>query len=400
MGGAGVQRTLKYVKYLPDNNWIPVVLTGKHDGAALQDHSLTSDISSQVSIVRTKHWGISPKIPYKLRNWITRWILCVDEQVGWSPFAIHQGKQLIARNNIEVIYTTSPPVTDHIVGGYLKKKTGLPWVADFRDLWIGNFASDFPTRLHERVAYKIESRLIELADRILVISEPMRQTLLERYPNVDVTHVLTIPNGYDPDDFSGVTAANIDRRYFNIIYTGSFYQKFRTPLPFLVGLREILDSGEIPSEKIRVYFIGNIGLSAQRQVKSLGLAEIVHTTGYVSHKESVSWLLSADLLLLMIGRKAGSEVVTTGKIYEYMASMKPILAIIPPGIASELIREARAGYVIDPEDIQGIRNMIVELFGRWQANALSISPNTEFIAHYDRRLLTGRLAQVFDALTI
>jgi hypothetical protein len=175
LGGAGVQRTLKFVKYLPEFDWQPVVLATKVSDARLRDPSLEKEIPATVSVCRTPALTLPARLPWRLRSFIARWLLLVDEQLGWLPFAVSQGQRMIEEHGVEAIYTTSAPYTSHLIGARLKQRTGLPWVADFRDPWVGNVSSTFPTGFHLELAKRFESQVLQGAERVIVVSEPMRQ---------------------------------------------------------------------------------------------------------------------------------------------------------------------------------------------------------------------------------
>lgn len=394
LGGAGVQRTLKFVKYLPEFGWQPVVLTAKLKGAYLGDASLEREVPPGVFVHRTSALLLPSWLPWRLRNFVARWLLVVDEQLGWLPFAVTQGRKIIEDSGIEAVYTTSAPYTAHLIGLRLKVQTGLPWVADFRDPWLGNFSNTFPSPLHKQMAQRFEHQISLTAERVVVVSEPMREALLARY-SLAPEQVYTLSNGYDPADFDGVEPLGQEAARFVIVYSGSFYGR-QTPIYFLQGLRAALGDGRLSRQKVQVRFVGNIGQTARNQIKALGLTDKVQVTGYLPHRQSIGHLLGADLLLLVVGSGPGSEVVFTGKVFEYLAAGKPILALVAPGAAANLVQEAQAGVVVDPEDVRAIADQIAALYQAWQQGELKITGNQDVVARYDRRLLTGQLARVLD----
>ncbi len=399
LGGAGVQRTLKFVKHLPGFGWQPSLLTAQGRQKYVSDPTILADIPAGIVVHRTPALLLPGQLPYRLRRAITRWLLLVDEQIGWLPFAAPRAKQILRAGCFKVVYTTSVPYTDHLIGLQIKRATGLPWVADFRDPWIDNFASTFPTRFHKNLARRWEAAICHQADRVTVVSEPMRRALLERYEWLSPARVITLTNGYDRDDFTGITPAKRPPEQFTIVYTGTFYQHGRTPETFLRAARNAIDSGLIPRNHLVIEFVGNIGPGAHQLIETLDLGGVTHTTGYLPHRDSIAQLLSADVLLLVVGSGPGSEAVLTGKVFEYLAARKPILALAPPGAAADLMRQARAGVVVDPEDVAAISAQLVTLYHQWQSGSLSISPDEAVIASYDRRKLTERLATIFDEVS-
>ena len=398
LGGAGVQRSLKFVKYLPTCDWQPVVLTVREMGGILQDDSLASDVPPQTKIYRTAIPLLPGYLPWRFRNWISRWLLVVDEQIGWMPFAVRAGQNIINSENIRVIYSTSGPYTSHLIGLSLKRKTGLPWIADFRDPWIGSFTIDYPTRLHKELVSICERNIIQAADIITVVSSPMRQALLERYSGHIANKIRVLPNGYDPDDFVNIIPVEKNRDKFTIVYTGSLYRRGRTPENFLRGLQSAIEQRFIARDQIRVYFIGNFGRIIQKYLEDTGLQDVVNTIGYLPHKKSISYLLIADVLLLIIGSGQGSEAIYTGKIFEYLAAGKPILALADSGAAAQLVELTRAGVAVPADDIPAIADQIIRLFDSWKKNDLHFHRDQQIINQFDRRKLTRQLATILNDL--
>jgi glycosyltransferase involved in cell wall biosynthesis len=396
-GGAGVQRTLKHVKYLPDFGWNPVVLTVNDRLAILRDPSLAAEVPVGIPVHRAPALLMPQWLPWRLRNFITRWLLVVDDQLGWLPFAVSHGLKIINQGKISAIYSTSSPATAHLVAERLNRDARLPWIADFRDPLLDNFALIYPTRIHRQIVHKLEEQVCRRASVITVVSEPMRLKMLHNHPHIDPTKVVTITNGYDPTDLITVAPAALESSIFHIIYTGSFYTGRLTPESFLNAVRRLLDEGDIPSQFIKIHLIGNIGQPVVQLIADLDLEAIVDMPGYVPHATSIAYLLAADILLLVIGSNPGSEVVFTGKIFEYLAAGKPILALVPPGAAADLIYEAHAGWVVDPEDIQKIADRLEQIYALWREGKLNTGVLPEVVTRYERRKLTGELAYLLDS---
>ncbi|MBN1139905.1 MAG: glycosyltransferase [Anaerolineae bacterium] len=397
-GGAGVQRTLKFVKYLPQFGWEPVVLTAKGKPPSLRDPSMESEIPSDVVIRRTPALTFPAWFPWRLRHFITRWLLVVDEQIGWLPFAISQGKQLISQLGIQAIYTTSAPFTDHLIGSYLKRYTGLSWIADFRDPWVDNVTLAFPTGCHRRLANRIESRIFGYADRIIANTLPAQKFYRCKYPFLDDSHLLSIPNGYDRADFEQAIPLPFDPQRFTIVHVGSLYGQTRTARPFLQAVQRLLEAGTLPRNRIRVLLVGNVGKETHELAATHRLNDVVQFDGYVPHHQSIASLLSANLLLLIPTSGPGSELFMPAKIFEYLAACRPVLALATPGAAADLIEEAQIGVVVAPGDVDKIAHYLVVLYQQWQRGELEITPNRKVIERYERRQLTGILASVLDGV--
>ncbi len=212
------------------------------------------------------------------------------------------------------------------------------------------------------------------------------------------TPVDFIPNGYDPTDFEGVDAGSLrppDK--FLIVYTGSFYGERQTPEYFLRGLRDFLAHNADRRSGVEVRIVGSIFDRHSRLIDELDLGDVVKILGTVSHDFAVRHQLAADLLLLVIGKGPGSDMVLTGKVFEYIGARRPILALVPPhGAAAQLIRDTRTGTVVDPLDVGGISQTLAVLYDAWAAERIAFEPDENKIRQYDRRMLTGNLAETFE----
>ena len=398
MGGAGVQRTLKFVKYLPEYGWQPHVLTVR-DSSRLHDSSLGIEIPNELPVTRTAILQLPYRFPWRLRNFINRWLLVVDGQVGWLPYANLPGRKVIAEHKIKMIYSTSAPYSAHLIGHRLHRQTHLPWVADFRDPWMGNTQESYPTGFHRRINQQLERSVFTEADRVILNTESARQYYIRKYADLSAEKFNTIPNGYDQDDLPGISLDIEKSTIFTVIHLGSLYHKTRSSQYFLMALRKAMDSGRLPPDKVRVWFIGNIDRETQGLVNNFQLGGTVRLMGYLPHQKALNQLLAADLLLLISSYGAGSELFIPAKLYEYLAYRKPILCLADPGDCVDLVLKARSGVVVAHSDIEIIADQIVTLFHLWENGRLSIEPDQELIQSFERRQLTGQLANIFNELS-
>ncbi len=398
-GGAGVQRTLKFVKYLPQFGWQPVILTARPTGR-LQDASLLAEVPKDVAVYHTPILRLPSHLPWRLRQLITRWLLLVDEQLGWLPFVVPAGRRIIKEQNIAALYTTSAPYTDHLIGLRLKRQTGLPWFADFRDPWADNFAATYATAWHHHRIHNLERQVFSSAERIGVTSQRQREFYGDKYGDAVKAKVIALTNGYDADDFQMPLPRCSNNRapYLTLAYAGSLYGKQQTAQYFLQGLRRALDTGAIPASRIQTYLVGNISHQTMQLIEQLELSHVVVPTGYKSHQESIRYLLAADALLLILGPGPHSELVIPGKVFEYLAAQRPILALIPPGATADLLTDFGNHLIVAPENIAGIAESLKQLYEAWEAQTLRVPFQPEKLQAYERRTLTAVLARALDEM--
>lgn len=394
-GGAGVQRTLKFVKYLSEFGWQPVVLTVRST-STLQDPSLLREIPDSALIYRTPALQLPALLPWRIRQWLTRWLLIVDGQLGWLPFAVSTGRRIIREQNIATIYTTSAPYTDHLIGLCLKRQTGLPWFADFRDPWADNFAAHYATVWHERKVHNLERQVFSSADRIGVTADRQREFYCCKYGERIGAKVLTITNGYDPtDSIEPTTQVARDTSTFTLTYMGSLYGT-RTASPFIKGLHQAIQDGSLPRERVKVHFVGNTGQEIEKILAKTGLGSIVIRSRYVPHQEVMAHLSAADVLLLI--QSTDSELTIPAKVFEYLATHRPILALIPPGATADILANIGGSMIIAPDDVAGIAKSLGQLYKAWGTKTLESSVKPEMLRAYERRSLTRTLAQVLDEM--
>ncbi len=401
MGGAGVQRITKFVKYLDRFDWQPYVLSAEVlEQQKIEDTSLEGDLPFGLEVHRTRIFMLPTWLPWRIRDFLTRWLLVVDPQLGWYPFAVQHAKSWLKKQLIQAVISTSAPYTAHLIAMRLKTLAGIPWIADFRDPWVNNFSNTFATPLHESLARRLERKVALAADAVVVVSDPMKQALCERIPGLPAEKVYMIPNGFDPDDFSSLSEAKRPEGKMMIVYNGSFYNQGRTAEAILHGVRQALDNGLVPVGKLLLRFIGNTGKELALFVKKLGLDDMVEIRGYLPHRESLSHLIAADILLLIIGSGHGTEAVYTGKIFEYLAAHKTILCLANDGVASRLIREAQAGTIVPPDDISAISNALGQLYKSWADQTLKIAPDLSVVARFNRQLQTRQLADILNKISM
>lgn len=393
LGGGGVFRTLKFTKYLPEFGYQPHVLTVKNPMYRTKDPTLINEIPPKAEVHRT----------FSLENRIFRiprllkinlkWFYMPDENIGWLPTAILAGARFIKKENISVIFATSPVYTSLLIGYFLKKKTKKPLVADFRDPWTDNAFIKYPTKIHSAIERKIENMVLSQADYVTAATDTIKNRLIKRHPYLK-TRIATITNGFDQDDLKDLKIYHKTDR-FRITFAGSIYGLL-TAKPFLRAMKELIIENSEVKEKMEAVFVGNYGKETAFLVDEFGLEENVKLVNYVPHKECLEIMVNSQALLLLITTKSSEgEGILTGKIFEYLAARKPILAIVPPnGEAAKMIKSLGAGTVVSPWDFPLIKKTLAKFYEKWTKGETFSTEGD--IGKYSRKSLTQQLAQIFD----
>jgi len=387
-------------KHLPKFDWIPVVLTVKNpDWYYAHDPKLLEQLSKEVEVLRSpmvrSAWMYRCLNPLQFKRGeelIRRYLFHPDEQIGWLPFAYRYATQYMNNHKIHVIYSTSGPLTCHLIAMLLKRRFGIPWVAEFRDEWFEAPQLPLPTNLHKKLHYYLERLVVEEADKIVTLA-PVFSTLLLKH-RADPEKFTTIPIGYDPGDLIASTREESnDGKRFTVVFAGLVYESF-PPDRFLSAVNALIKDGFIPSKKLIIRFVG-----ANTINRALDPFRVTECTGFMPRKDALSFILHADLLLLLLSRERGSGVIPS-KVFEYMASGKPILALVPQeGDVAGIIRQTKTGTIVDFEDEEGIRKSFFELYTRWEKGSLNVAPDWREIERFDQRLLFRKLGMILDSLS-
>lgn len=403
VGGSGVQRSVKFAKYLPLYGWEPVVLTRDDGKTVLRDESLLKELPGDIEIIRTPAYDLTvlPGIFNKIGKFIAWKILIPDGEVLWMKKAVRTCLERIETGDIDALYTTSYPYSDHLLGlGVKKHYPDLFWLADFRDEWTNNpYLLDKPHRPSRMKKEREMEREVLKKANILVTNTPvMKENFIRLNPGLGLeTRMHVIPNGFDTEDFEDLGQKKIKNSQFTITYTGALYGR-RKPDLFLEAVGNLVTRGKIQKDKIRILFIGSFKHGVLGNlIKKNQLEGSVDTIDYMEHGECLKNMMASDALLLLEGGGPGSEAFYTGKVFEYIQTNNPILAVIPEnGAAAMLIRDTRTGVVCDWSDVKAIEKGFLGMYESWEKGEGIIDPDYEEIARYDRKVLTGDLARLFD----
>ncbi len=397
IGGSGVQRTVKFVKYLRGFGYEPVVLTRSAEKATLKDETLLSDIPEGIEVIRTKSCDFAewPSI-FSYGGKIIKRLLIPDGERVWAMNAKKQAVEYLKNNHIDAIYTTSAPYSDHLLGLYLKKKfPQIPLICDFRDEWTNN-----PYHVRKgyraRLERKEEMAVLAAADQLITNTPVMLANFLRDNPDTK-NKFSVIPNGYDQEDFTEIKDIIPKNSVFTLTYTGLLYGR-RKPDNFFAALKAAVESGHIDRKNIKVQLIGNYKKEAlQATIDSYGVSDMVVLLPYMKHKDSLKELMKSDALLLIEPSGPGAEAFYTGKVFEYMNTRRPILATIPgKGAAAQLVSNTGTGLVSDYDDIKTTKENLVKLFRGWKEGKTILTPDYEQVLKFERRELTKELASILD----
>ena len=363
-GGGGVQRPLKFATHLPALGVETHVLAPHDPKWVHEDAELAPP--SRAWVHRARFLGPGPRDASGVALAVRR-ALVPDASVPWNLPAIPAAIRIARREGIDVVLTTSPPGSVHLVGAAVKRALGVPWVADLRDSLVAHphrRAESALVRAKERVGEGVARLVASRADAIVVAAESIAEETRGLSPR---GRVVTIPNGCDFDDFAGLEHRPSER--FRITHAGSFFGK-RDPRPFLTALHE---SG---LEDVVARFVGDFRPADREWAERLRLGERLELVPYVSRRRALELQRDSEALLLLIPDAGGrGRGVLSGKVFEYLAAERPILAAVPPdGAAAALIRETGAGIVAAPDDVPALREALRGLHARWRAGQLDGTP--------------------------
>ncbi len=463
-GGPGVQRVLKFAKYLPEFGWQPIILTVENGEYPAIDNSLQDDIPSSCRVYKT--FSLEPNLFYKkftgmavdekiptailaaestnwkkrLANWIRLNLFIPDAKIGWIPFAVRKGKKIIKAEKPDIIFSSSPPPTVHLIAKKLAKWSGVKWVADFRDPWtdIHYYENQNRNKAAKQFDSYLERVVLRDADKISCISQmDIEEDFAKK---TDPEKCVNIANGYDEADFRNIKPGEIKSKKFIILHIGAV-GKERNPLNLFKAICKLADEKIITPETFTIRFIGHVDELALQSIKSENIEPFVDFIAYLPHSEALAQTMFADVMLLLVTQSEKNRRILPGKTFEYMRTGKPILALGPEkgevarilsdtgcgvmidynssgdiylklleyiairnfvlgfcpkdGDAAEILAQTNTGRMFEFNEIQELRNEIKRQYKNRQ-KGLTQKVNREEIMKYSRRKLTEKLVEVFE----
>ncbi len=407
MGLSGVQRTLKFVKYMKQFNWEPTVITTGKTAYFAHDMSLMREAEDAgIRIIRTEGKDVNSlaksrgtvsmpnEFLRKTLQRISKSIFIPDSKKSWSKKAVKTAQKLLNEESFDALYVTIPPYSAFEEVAKLKQKLDIPLFVDYRDPWYENHFAFYPTPLHKMRHKKLEDQALRQADRVIVVNRRIKESLLKNFQFLKHEEVVIIPHGFDPADYRCEDVVPLNRNKLTITYSGIFYESV-TPKYFLKAFKELIKERPDIAANIELHFVGHFRKENRKLVSKLGINEYVFEHGYMDHDDSIKKVIASDVLWVMLGDKKNMDKVTPGKLFEYFGSRKPILACLPDGVARNVASEYGATFVANPHDINSIKNALLEIHNLYKDGKLP-KGDEEFIQKHNREKLTEVLTKQFQ----
>ena len=432
----GTQRTLRFVRHLPKFGWRPIVLAPR-DLDLFQPGAAVPPVDARdacVTVFRARVWrplkaavtlrhrlrrhrparAITPRepsdpsagtaAPQGKTSWVVRWVepwlATPDEQVGWLPAAVIAAVRAVRTTGAEVLYTSGPPHSCHLVALCAARLTSKPWVADFRDPWSRRpwLRPEDRRGLRHGVQTRLEAAVVRAAARVVLNTDHMEAEFRRHYADLAGTaKFVTITNGFDPDDLPRMPAVRPPDTVFTMSHAGSLYRR-RDPRPLVHAVASLRDRGLIDASSFRLNLVGwtDPAFEADKLVRALRLEDLVRLVPPVTHEESLVFLAASHVTLII---QPGTDLQVPGKLFEYLQFGRSILALAPPGATADIIDECGLGRVAPPEDVAAISGAIEQYVDDFRRGRLQAAAIEAAARRFDGVALTGRLAALFDALT-
>lgn len=426
-GGPGVQRWLKFAKYLPDFGWKPIIYTPENPSYPLLDESLLKDVPENIEIVKTKIWepyqlaeklnksnkkfkagqfdvGKNQSWKSKLSIWVRGNFFIPDARVFWVKPSVQFLEQYLKEHKIDVMVTSGPPHSLHLIGLNLKKKLpNLKWVADFRDPWteISYYKHLKLTKSSDKKHRQLESDVFKNADITLATSYTDAENFRKNGANA-----VCITNGFDESDSGKIAKSQnykivdqendsqILKQNFTLSYIGVLEQ-LRNPENLWKALDELVKNHPDFAENFTLKFAGRVDDKILNSIENSSLKDHIQNLGYLSHDKAIEEMQSSDMLLITNFPNESSKGIIPGKIFEYLVTGKQIISFGPKEAdVSKILEETNAGKHVSYDDLESVKTFILEKFELWKNG--NLLENTQNIEQFSRKNLTKKLAEILD----
>lgn len=419
-GGPGVQRVLKHIKYIREYGWNPIVLTVKDAQYPAYDFSLLEEIPKEIKIYKSKIFepydiyrlftgkkkgtaidvntikkeGQKISFKEKIAELIRSTFFIPDARVGWFFSAKKEINKIFSENQIDAVYSSSPPYTCSLIAKYVKRKYHIPWIAGFRDPWTDFISSPKRWILPKAIDKHLEKSVFLKSDFVECAWNGIIKDALKKYPDLDKNKFIHNPNGFDSEDYP--TISKVRNSKFTITYTGSMYGR-RNPEALFEAIKTLLQNHQITVEDFQIRFIGRFGQEIYEMIHSSTFEDNIEVINYLPHSESIQYLLQSDTLLLIVDESKESEEIVPGKVYEYLGTKIPLLVIAPEESAiADLISETGAGLLAHQSQINKIALNFLKLFQTWKSNTPLEGIDVGAISKYERKESAHNLAKILD----
>ncbi len=421
MGGGGVQRTVKFVKYLRDFGYEPVVLTVKSGQHTVFDASLSRDIPKGVRIIRTNYFGLffggseakskerlssltkkSDEVAQKTFSWksllrapyhfVERMFLVPDIQTFWRGSAYRKAIKVLRKEHFDLIYSTSSPYTSHLIARDLHRETKIPWVADFRDHWTLGPMYQPASFVHQWIDRSYERSILREASGVVFNTERNQKDIDQFFPEI-YRKACAIHNGFDSEDIHETAYYHEDE--IKCFFPASFYGKVNSPEKFLKALEIV--SKKVPN--ISLSIAGDIDATNRHMIESSPLyGKNIFLQGWIAHSEVTKFTTAATFLLLFVPPLTRAASWVPQKLYEYLASGRPIFALAPKnGEATEIIEKTQTGYTVSSDlSVEDTAKELLKFLEGLKAKNWQQRANKDEVGKFTRKNLTKKLAEFFD----
>ncbi len=416
-GGAGVQRWLKFVKYLREFGWEPVIYTASNGEAPVIDTSLAQDIPENVEVIKTPIWepyGVykkfigqkkdekintgflteqqKPKATEKMSVWVRGNFFIPDARKFWVKPSIKYLLNYLNTHPVDAMVSTGPPHSMHLIAMGIKRKTGLPWLADFRDPWTNiDFYKDLMlTSMADKKHRRLEREVLQQADVVTAIGNTLRDELKA----LGARHAATLTNGYDESDVA-LKEVQMDER-FSLAHIGSLVKSRNHPVLWK-ALAALVKEHSTLAEHLEIKLVGKVDISVLQSLEEYELMPYLNKIDYLPHDEVIKVQQQSQALLLLLNNTHNAKGILTGKFFEYLSARRPIIGIgATDGDAARVMAETQAGTVSDFDDLEGLKQNILTLFNDYQQNKLT--SRSVGIEKYSRKTLTQQLAALLASV--
>jgi glycosyltransferase involved in cell wall biosynthesis len=417
-GGAGVQRWLKFVKYLREFGWEPVVFCPENPEYPETDSSLFKDIPPGIEVLKFPIW--EPYLAYKkllgqkkedkinaaflsekkknktledFSIWVRGNFFIPDARKFWIRPSTRFLIKYLANHPVDVIISTGPPHSTHMIAMQLASKFMIPWLADFRDPWTNiDFYKDLKlTCLADKKHRKLEKKVLRNANAVTVISN----TMADDFDKILHRRYTVITNGYDTDDVAQLPPEPDQK--FSIAHIGTLVSS-RNPVTLWDALKSLVATHAGLADDLEIKLVGKVDFTVTSAIEESGLTQFVKKVDYMPHDQVVTYQRESQVLLLIINNTPNAKMILTGKFFEYLAAKRPVLCLGPEdGDAARILNETKAGLLAGFGDVEKMKQHILQLYEGYKNGTLTIQ--SQEIEKFSRRELTRQLSKTLDDIS-